>query len=203
MKRTTEEIPGYSYGLAEVARSPVSLKELAALKISAGFTEEDERYLRLAGKVLEDQTEEIVQHWRSRIIASIPSLARHSRTPEGKAIPEYLEKSNARFGQWILDTCLRPYDQDWINYQQEIALRHTGVKKNQVDGVTSSSYVPMRDVIAFTGVMNQTIKDYLAAKEHSRDEVEKMHTAWCKAIQLQMALWVGPYADNRQSPKEW
>ena len=135
MRRGTEEIPGYSYGLAEVARSPVSVEQLAELKVSAGFTEEDERYLRLAGQVLGDQVEQVVHHWRNDIIASIPSLARHSRTPEGEAIPAYLERSNARFCQWILDTCLRPYDQDWINYQQEIGLRHTSLKKNEVDGV--------------------------------------------------------------------
>jgi len=203
MKNEDEEIRGYSYGLSEVATSPVSVEELAALKISAGFTEEDERYLRLAGEVLRDQTEQIVHHWRNQIIASIPSLARHSRTPEGEAIPAYLEKSNARFRQWILDTCLRPYDQDWINYQQEIALRHTSFKKNEVDGVRSSPYVPLRDVIAFTAVMNETIKPYLAAKGNSADEVEKMHSAWCRSIQLQMALWIGPYADAKQAPKEW
>ena len=157
----------------------------------------------MAGEVLGGQTEQIVHHWRNQIIASIPSLAGHSRTPEGEALPEYLERSNARFRQWILDTCLRPFDQDWINYQQEIALRHTSSKKNQVDGVRSTPYVPLRDVIAFTAVMNQTIKPYLAAKGNSAEEVEKMHTAWCKAMQLQMALWIGPYADSRQAPKEW
>ncbi len=203
MRRGTEEIPGYSYGLAEVARSTVSVEQLAELKVSAGFTEEDERYLRLAGQVLGDQVEQVVHHWRNDIIASIPSLARHSRTPEGEAIPAYLERSNARFCQWILDTCLRPYDQDWINYQQEIGLRHTSLKKNEVDGVRSSPYVPMRDVIAFTAVMNKTIKPYLTSNGNSADEVEKMHTAWCKSIQIQMALWVGPYADTKQAPKEW
>ena len=203
MRRGAEEIPGYSYGLAEVARSPVSVEQLAELKVSAGFTEEDERYLRLAGQVLGDQVEQIVHHWRNEIIASIPSLARHSRTPEGEAIPAYLERSNARFRQWILDTCLRPYDQDWINYQQEIGLRHTSLKKNEMDGVRSSPYVPMRDVIAFTAVMNKTIKPYLTAKGNSEDEVERMHTAWCKSIQIQMALWIGPYADTKQAPKEW
>ena len=203
MRRGTEEIPGYSYGLAEVARSPVSVEQLAELKVSAGFTEEDERYLRLAGQVLGDQVEQVVHHWRNDIIASIPSLARHSRTPDGEAIPAYLVRSNARFCQWILDSCLRPYDQDWINYQQEIGLRHTSLKKNEVDGVRSSPYVPMRDVIAFTAVMNKTIKPYLTSKGNSADEVEKMHTAWCKSIQIQMALWVGPYADTKQAPKEW
>jgi Protoglobin len=203
VKRISEHIPGYSYGTAEVAMSPVSMRELDDLKISAGFTDEDQRYLLLAGEVLRDQTKQIVDHWRSGIIAGIPNLARHSRTPEGNAIPEYLANSNLRFQQWILDTCLRPYDQDWINYQQEIALRHTTLKKNKVDGVRSTSYVPLRDVIAFTAVMNETIKPYLAAKGNSAEEVDKMHRAWCKSIQLQLALWAGPYTDSRQAPNEW
>ncbi len=193
MKRVAEDIPGYTYGSADVAGSPVSIGQLNELKISVGFTEEDQRYLRLAGEVLADQTRQIVEHWRSGIIAGIPNLARHSRTPEGKPIPEYLAKSNLRFEQWILDTCLRPYDQDWLNYQQEIALRHTSAKKNKVDGVSSTPYVPLRDVIAFVAVMNETIKPYLAAKGSSTEEVDKMHRAWCKSIQLQLAIWAGSY----------
>jgi hypothetical protein len=196
MKKISADIPGYSYGASEVAHSPVSMRELDDLKISAGFTEEDERYLRLAGEVLADQTKQIVDHWRSGIIASIPHLARHSRTPEGNPIPEYVAKSGLRFQQWILDTCLRPYDQDWLNYQQEIALRHTSAKKNQTDGVQSTPYVPFRDIIAFVAVMNATIKPYLEAKKHSAEEVAKMHLAWTKSIQLQLALWTGPYMES-------
>ena len=203
MKKVAEEIPGYTYATAEVARSPVSMRELEDLKVSVGFTEDDERALHMAGEVLADQTRQIVEHWRSGIIAGIPNLARHSRTPEGDALPDYLAKSNLRFEQWILDTCLRPYDQDWINYQQEIALRHTSVKKNQVDGVRSTPYVPLRDIIAFIAVMNETIKPYLAAKGHSVAAVEKMHQAWCKSLQLQLALWAEPYTDSRQAPNEW
>ena len=204
MKKIAENIPGYTYGTGEVTRSRVSLHDLEELKISAGFTEEDERYLRLAGEVLADQTKQIVDHWRGGIIASIPNLARHSRTPEGDdAIPEYLARSGQRFEQWILDTCLRPYDQDWIDYQQEIAMRHTSAKKNTVDGVRSTPYVPLRDVTAFIAVMNETIKPYLAAKGHPSEEVDKMHRAWCKSIQLQLALWDGPYSDNRETPREW
>jgi len=203
VKRVSEQIPGYSYGAAEVPTSPFSTGQLEELKVSAGFTDEDERYLRLAGEVLADQTEQIVAHWRSGIIANIPNLARHSRTPEGDAIPEYLAASNLRFRQWILDTCLRPYDQDWIDYQQEIALRHTSIKKNKVDGVRSTAYVPLRDITAFIAVMNETIKPYLAARGNSAEEVDKMHRAWCKSIQMQLALWAGPYADARQPPNEW
>jgi hypothetical protein len=196
---TKMQIPGYSYGTAEVPKSPVSTTELGDLQTSAGFTEEDHRFLRLAGEVLAGQTRQIVEHWRAGIIAGIPNLARHSRTPEGEPIPEYLAKSNLRFEQWILDTCLRPYDQDWTDYQQEIARRHTSAKKNQVDGVRSTPFVPLRDIIAFVAVMNQTIRPYLASKGHSAEDVEGMHRAWCKSLQLQLALWSRVY-DGRN---EW
>jgi Protoglobin len=201
MKKTSETIPGYSYGTDAISKSSISLQELEQMKISVGFTEEDERYLRLAGEVLGDQTKQVVEHWRSHIIASIPHLARHSRSPDGKPLPDYLAASNQRFQQWVLDTCLRPYDQTWLDYQQEIALRHTSLKKNQVDGVQSTPHVPLRDIIAFIPVMNETIKPYLAAKGHSPENVEKMHLAWCKSLQLQISLWTGLYA--RLTPTEW
>jgi Protoglobin len=203
MRKVAEHIHGYTYGTVEVATSPVSIKELEDLKVSAGFTEEDQRYLKLAGEVLSDQTKQLVDHWRNGIIAGIPNLARHSRTPEGDAIPDYLAKSGLRFQQWVLDTCLRPYDQDWINYQQEIALRHTELKKNKIDGVRSTPHVPLRDIIAFIAVMNETIRPYLAAKGHAIEDVDKMHRAWCKSMQIQLALWVRPYTGARNEPNQW
>jgi hypothetical protein len=51
--------------------------------------------------------------------------------------------------------------------------------------------------------MNETIKLYLAAKGNTPEEIEKMHGAWCKSMQIQLALWIGPYTDNRRNPKEW
>jgi hypothetical protein len=203
MEKIAEQLPGYTYGTPEAASSPVSLKELEELKATVGFTEEDQRYLRMAGEVLVDQAKPLVDHWRNDIIAKTPHLARHSRTPEGEAIPEYSANSGLRFQQWVLDTCLRPYDQDWLNYQQEIALRHTSLKKNQTDGVRSTPSIPLRDIIAFIPVMNETVKPFLAAKGHSAEEVEKMQRAWSKSLQLQAALWARPYTDARQAPNEW
>jgi hypothetical protein len=193
----------YTYGSAEVGTSPVSLKELEDLKVAVGFTAEDVQYLRKAGAVLESQTRQIVEHWRSGIIASIPNLARHSRTPAGEPIPKYLAQSNLRFEQWILDTCLRPYDQDWLNYQQEIALRHTSLKKNQADGVESTAYVPFSDIAAFVAVLNDTIKPYLGYGPASADEVDAMHRAWCRSLQLQIALWSRLYMDLAKAKNEW
>jgi hypothetical protein len=201
-KLVAEAIPGYTYGTGDVPRSRVSLAELEELKQSVGFTGRDEEYLRIAGDVLAGQTKAIVETWRD-ILSKTPHLARHSKDPDGKPIPQYSERSRLRFQQWILDTCLRPYDQDWLDYQQEIALRHTRLKKNTVDGVQSTPYVPLRDVIAFAAVINETIQPFLAAKGHPAEEVERMHSAWCKSVQLQIALWSQPYADNELAPDEW
>jgi hypothetical protein len=203
MNADTHNIPGYDYGAASIAHSSATLDDLQRLKLSVGFTAEDERYLRMAGDVLADQIEQIVQHWRAGIIAGIPHLARHSRSLDGSPLPDYLARSNRRFEQWILDTCRRPYDQDWLNYQQEIALRHTSIKKNQTDQVVSTPHVPYSDIIAFVAVLNETIKPYLAAKKHQASEVALMHNAWCKSMQLQMALWAKPYMQAEHATREW
>ena len=203
MKMVSPSIAGYSFGASEVTKSPVSMEEFDALKTSVGFTKEDPLFLQMAREVLAHQTRRIVDHWRNGIIATIPNLARHSRSLEGDALPEYLAKSNLRFEQWILDTCLRPYDQNWLNYQHEIALRHMSLKKNKTDSVRSTSHVPLRDIIAFIAVMNQTIKPYMAAGNHPADVVERMHLAWCRSMQLQLALWAKPYIETGQLPTEW
>ena len=203
MNEPAARIAGYAYGNDEIPTSPVSPAELTELQISAGLSAEDRRYLQMAGEVLADQTKRIVDHWRSGIIAGIPHLAKHSRAPGGAPLPDYLAKSNRRFEQWILDTCFRPYDQEWLNYQHEIALRHTSVKKNSTDGVESTPYAPLRDAIAFAAVMNETIKPYLAAKDHTADEVNRMYSVWCKSMQLQLALWTRSYSDTSQGMREW
>jgi hypothetical protein len=56
MNDVSENIPGYSYGAPEVPASSASPRELEDLKITAGFTEKDQRSLRLAGEVLATQT---------------------------------------------------------------------------------------------------------------------------------------------------
>jgi hypothetical protein len=193
MTRVAENLRGYAYGEADISSSPVSLEDLERLKATVGFTAEDERYLRLAGGVLGGQTQAIVRHWRIQIIAHIPHLARHSKALDGSLLPDYLEGSNLRFEQWILDTCLRAYDRQWLDYQYEIALRHTSVKKNRTDGAPSTPFVPLRDIVAFVAVLNDTIRPYLAARRHDAADVEGMHRAWCRSVQLQLALWTGAY----------
>ena len=80
MKMVADDIPGYAYGTSEVGVSPVSLRELEDLKISAGFAEEDQRDLKLAGEILADQTKQLIDHWRTASLrASLTSLGTPAR----------------------------------------------------------------------------------------------------------------------------
>lgn len=107
--------------------------------------------------------------------------------------------------QWILDTCFRPYDQDWLNYQQEMALRHTSLKKNKTDHVQSAPTIHLRHIVAFCAVLTDPtiLKPFLLAKGNDALDVDKMHQAWTKSIWLQMALWTEPYTDSKLAPNEW
>lgn len=186
------QIPGYTYGTTEVAASPVSLKDFELLKQAVLFTEEDERYLRQAGEVLADQVEEILDLWYN-FVGSHSHLVYYFTGPDGAPNGDYLAAVRRRFGQWILDTCNRPYDQDWLNYQHEIGLRHHRSKKNQTDGVQSVPTISHRYMTAFIYPITATIKPFLAKKGHSAEEVDKMHQAWTKSVVLQVALWSHPY----------
>lgn len=187
---------GYTFGTAEVAQSPVDGDELARLKQSVLFAEEDERALAVAGDVLEDQVEDVLDVWYG-FVAAHPHLVHYfSNRVSGEPIGEYLERVRERFGRWILDTCRRPYDQAWLDYQEEIALRHTRAKKNRTDGVESVEHIPLRYLICFIYPITATIRDFLAKKGHGADEVEAMHRAWFKSVTLQIALWSRPYAER-------
>jgi len=172
--------------------SPVSLQDLALLKETVLFTEEDEKYLRMAGDVLEDQIDDVLDLWYG-FVGSHPHLLYYFTGPDGQPVGAYLEAVRRRFGRWILDTCRRPYDQDWLNYQHEIGLRHHRSKKNQTDGVQSVPNISARYIVAFIYPITVTIKDFLARKGHSKDDVEKMHQAWFKSVVLQASLWLQPY----------
>lgn len=186
-------IAGYTYG--SVPPSPVTLKELEELKQAVLFTAEDEKYLKMAGEALRDQIDAVLDLWYG-FVGSHPHLVYYFGGPDGKPDANYLAAVRKRFGQWILDTCTRPYDQTWLNYQHEIGLRHHRTKKNQTDKVRSVPNVSLRYLIAFIYPITATIKPFLAKKGHSPDEVDKMHQAWFKSLTLQVALWSYPYAKD-------
>jgi hypothetical protein len=193
MQTITTKIDGYDFGQPSVAESPVSMSALEELKQTVTLEEEDIRYLHMAGAVLENYTDEIVNVWRG-VIGSTPHLVHYFKEANGRPDEHYKERAKERFKQWIIDLCFRPYDQDWLNYQHEIGLRHTHVKKNYTDDAHATPpHIPLRHVIAFSAVVINTVKPFLARGEHTPEEVEKMHQAWCKAVMLHVTLWSRAY----------
>jgi hypothetical protein len=193
MSELWNTIPGYEFGKPTIKQSPVTLEDLERLQQTTMWTAEDQQHLRQAGDVLADQVEEILDVWYG-FVGSHPFLVAHFLDQNGQPIGEYLAAVRKRFGQWIRDTCLRPHDQDWLNYQHEIGLRHHRSKKNLTDNVpAASSVVPLRYLIALIVPITMTIRDFLAKKGHSAAEVDKMYHAWFKAVVLQVALWSQPY----------
>ncbi len=189
---TEKRIPGYAYGTDEVPPSPIRLEDLENLKKALLFGPEDERYLRMAGEVLEDQIEDVLDVWYG-FVGSHPHLIFYFSDGKGNINNDYLAAVRKRFGQWILDTCNRPYDQTWLNYAHEIGLRHHRTKKNKTDNVNSVPNINHRYLVAFIYPITATIKPFLAKKGHSADDVEKMHQAWFKSVVMQVALWSVAY----------
>ncbi len=183
------EIPGYAYG--KVGPSPLTMTDLDLLKQTVLFGEQDERYLRMAGEVLKDQVEDILDLWYG-FVGSHPHLVAYF-AHDGVPNADYLAAVRRRFGQWILDLCNRTYDQEWLNYQYEIALRHHSTKKNCTDGVQAPPLVHCRYLVAFIVPLTHTIRSFLAKKGHAPEEVEAMHSAWFKAVTLTALLWIYPY----------
>lgn len=185
---------GYTYGA--VAPSPVTLAELDELRQSVLLGPADVAALAKAGEILAPQVEDILDVWYG-FVGAHPFLLATFAGEDGQPIPGYLARVRERFGQWIRDTCERPYDADWLAYQNEIALRHTRAGKNVTDGVQAAPYVPLRFVVALIYPITVTIRPFLAKAGHSETEVEEMWQAWFKAVTLQVALWTRPYAEGR------
>ena len=90
-------------------------------------------------EVLKDQVEAILDVWYGFVGSNPHLVASFSGKSAGKPLKEYLGAVRQRFGQWILDTARAEYDQNWLDYQYEIGLRHHRTKKNRLQ-VTLWSY---------------------------------------------------------------
>ena len=187
-----QTIHGYTYG--QVAQSPISIADLDLLKKTVLFGEDDEKYLRMAGEVLKDQTDDVLDLWYGYVGGNEHLL--HYFTKNAQPNMDYLTAVRARFGQWISDLCNRPYDQTWLNYQHEIALRHHTSKKNQTDNVDAVPIIHYRYMTAFIFPITFTLKGFLGKKGHSDADVEKMYAAWFKAVTLTVILWTYPYINK-------
>ena len=191
-------IAGYAYDSPGLAPSPVTTADLAEVQKSLLWTGEDEKALRAAGEILVPQTDAILDVWYG-FVAANPHLVAAFAGADGQPDAAYLAAVRERFGQWIADLCTRDFDETWLAYQEEIALRHHTTKKNRTDSVDSpASYVPLRHLIALAVPITVTIREFLRGGGADADQVDAMYHAWMKAVLLSVVLWARPYA-----PEVW
>jgi hypothetical protein len=188
----TGSIAGYDYGMAGVARSRVSLAELREIEATVAWSADDAEVLQRHGDLFRDKAEQMVDSWRA-VIGAQPHLAKWFFGPDGKSDDAYKSKVKKRFVQWVLDVCFRPHDQAWLDYQEEIGLRHTPDKKNQTDGTQTPSLVPLRFLLAFGTVVATTTRKFFVDAGVRDQELQKLQDAWSKAVQLHITLRSRPY----------
>jgi Protoglobin len=188
---STSSIPGYDYGTPRSAISPVSESELSELEQTAGWTSADADVLARYADLFRVKAESMVDSWRA-VIGSQPHLAHRFVKPDGTPDDEYKASVKRRFVQWVVDVALRPHDRDWLNYQQEIGLRHTPTKKNKTDGAHTPPVVPFRYLLGFVPVV-LPIRQFFAEDIKDEAELKRIEDAWTKAVLLHITLWSRPY----------
>lgn len=188
-------ISGYDYGRPSVSHSPVTLDELRQIEATVGWSQADAELLQRHGDIFENHAEHMVDSWRAAIGAQ-PHLAKWFFGPDGKPDDEYKAKVKKRFVQWVLDACFRPHDQAWLDYQEEIGLRHTPEKKNKTDGAHTPPVVPLRYLIAFGTVVSTTTRKFFVDGGVGGEELQKLEDAWAKTVQLHITMWARPYTKD-------
>lgn len=186
-------IAGYEYGRPTVAHSPVSLQELRAIEQTIGWNAEDAEVLRRHQEIFIRHAEQMVDSWRA-VIGAQPHLVKWFFAPNGQKDEEYAARVKPRFVQWVVDVCVRSHDQAWLDYQEEIGLRHTPQKKNQTDHRDTPPVVPLRYLLAFIPLVAFGARKFLVDAGLPSDEVATIEKAWMKAVHLHLTLWTRPYA---------
>jgi hypothetical protein len=188
---TQHPVPGYDFASPHSAKSPLSMEELRQLEQTLGWTNEDERLLRKHIEFFRLQAESMVDAWRA-VIGAQPHLAQWFAGPDGNPDDEYRARVKRRFVQWVVDVVAQPHDQAWLNYQEEIGLRHTPEKKNKTDDRHTPANVPLRYLIAFIPVVTN-IRRFLAPVIEDAAELDAVERAWNRAVHLHITLWSRPY----------
>jgi hypothetical protein len=168
------------------------LDELGELEQTLGWTNEDKERLTLHGELFRSQAERMVDTWRSHIAAQ-PHLSRWFAGADGKPDDVYKGAVRRRFVQWVVDVATRPHDRAWLNYQQEIGLRHTPEKKNKTDGGHTPPVVPLRYLLAFIPIVTN-VQQFLEPAIADPEERAALERSWTKAVHLHVTLWARPYA---------
>ena len=184
---------GYTYD-ESLPPSPVTREGLSELLTDVMWSEDDAAALRRAGDLLAPHVSAILDVWYD-FIGSTPHLVAAFAGPDGAPDEGYLDRVRGRFERWVVDLCTRDFDDQWLAYQEQIALRHHTAKKNQTDDVDSrAAHVPMSHMLALVVPVTLSVREFLERGETYPTEVDAMQQAWFKAVTVSLVLWARPYA---------
>jgi len=186
-----QQMTGYDFGSTTTAVSPVSSEDLHNLEQTVGWTSDDELVLKKYADLFRAQAEPMVDSWRA-VIGKQAHLSQWFVGPDGNPDDEYKARVKRRFVQWVIDAVTRPHDRAWLNYQEEIGLRHTPEKKNKTDARHTPPLVPLRYLLAFVPVVTE-IRTFLEASVSDLQELAALERAWTKTVHLHITLWARPY----------
>lgn len=184
-------IPGYDFGKPISGVSPLTNEELGQLEQTVGWNETDAAVLEHHADLFRHGAEAMVDSWRA-VIGAQPHLAHWFTNPQGEPDADYKARVKRRFVQWVIDVATRPHDRDWLNYQEEIGLRHIPTKKNKTDGEQTPSVVPLRYLVSFIAIV-LPIRQFFVNDIKDTEELEAVESAWTNAVFLYITLWTRPY----------
>lgn len=145
------------------------------------FSAEDAYALRQVWRILKGQTDDYLDRVLGMVAAYPPLATQLSRLRDGVWGRETrIDSFPVRrwFRRWLFETCLFPQDLPWL-------------RRMQVEATAPLGPVPLpgfRYLIALAFPLVLTVRPFLSASGHDRQDIEHMQQALLKAILLQTAL---------------
>jgi len=188
------QIKGYIYGSQEVPKLKITKQELEQLLDSALWTNEDEENRKILGEIIKENMNEIL----NKIVSYFGSreyLIYYFKDKQGvTTITEYVNNTVDRLAQWLLDICFRPIDENFVNYQYLIGIRHTYDGKGKADNIESIQHIPMRYMITCIFSVTSVLKEYIEKKLEDPKLVDRLYNTWFKLQVITTALFCAHYA---------
>ncbi len=150
------------------------------------FSPDDARALRKIWRVLKGQTDDYLDMVLGMVAAHpelVAALAALREQEPALGLLDDAEALHARFRRWLYETCFFPQEPPW--------LKELYLEKSPPDSLAQAppALPPgFRHTVALAYPLVATIRPFLAASGRDQPEIERMQSAFLKAILLQVAL---------------
>lgn len=147
------------------------------------FSPDDERALRKLWRILKGQADDYLDMVLG-MVAAYPALAAACQESLGSSV-DGSAAVRRRFREWLFDTCLAPREPSWLKrlYSPCSDLA------SERSAPTSLAKLPgFRYLITLSFPLVATLRSLLVSAGLAHQEIERMQSAFLKAILLQVAL---------------